>query len=194
LPVALYLKRRKSILVRHIQCSFLLTIFYRYSNNSDHVQPNEESLAALLHELTVGECMGEFAANIVRARFIPSWRQHIWFSKKTLKLCSCVGLTSTMIWVCVAETGFLSLRMRVFPSVKLSLLLSLYKAFISPFLRLQPSFFCPLSWEIPFPLLYLSIYNDCLVGLLVGKWFLSIISFKFLCLLFTRTTIVLTSS
>lgn len=56
--------------------------------------------------------------------------------KKTLKLCSCVGLTSIMIWVCVAETGFLSLRMRVFPSVKLSLLLSLYEALIAPFLRL----------------------------------------------------------
>lgn len=134
-------------------------------------------MAALLQERTVVECMGEFSANIFRARFIPSWRQHIWFSKKTLKLCSCVGLTSTMIWVCVAETGFLSLRMRVFPSVKLSLLLSLYKAFISPFLRLQPSFFCPLSWEIPFPLLYLSIYNDCLVGLLVGKWFPSFDNF-----------------
>lgn len=133
-----------------------------------------------------------------RISFVPDLYHHgvsiFGSQKKTLKLCSCVGLTSTMIWVCVAETGFLSLRMRVFPSVKLSLLLSLYKAFISPFLRLQPSFFCPLSWEIPFPLLYLSIYHDCLVGLLVGKWFLSIISFKFLCLLFTRTTIVLTSS
>lgn len=137
---------------------FIYHFFYRYSNNRDHVQPNEESLAALLQELTVVECMGEFSANIFRARFIPSWRQHIWFSKKTLKLCSCVWLTSTMIWVCVAETGFLSIRMRVFPSVKLSLLLSLYKALITPFLRLQPSFFCPLSWEILFPRLTLSVH------------------------------------
>ena len=64
---------------------FIYHFFYRYSNNRDHVQPNEESLAALLRELTVGECMGEFAANIFRARFIPSWREHIWFSKKNFK-------------------------------------------------------------------------------------------------------------
>ena len=118
---------------------------------------------------------GNVWESLRRISFVPDLYHHgvstFGSQKKTLKLCSCVGSTSTMIWVCVAETGFLSLRMRVFPSVKLSLLLSLYKALISPFLRLQPPFFCPLSWEI-----------------------LSIISFKFLCLLFTSTTIVLTSS
>lgn len=148
---------------------FYLSFFYRYSNNRDHVQPNEESLAALLRE------SGNVWESLRRISFVPDLYHHgvstFGSQKKTLKLCSCVGSTSTMIWVCVAETGFLSLRMRVFPSVKLSLLLSLYKALISPFLRLQPSFFCPLSWEI-----------------------LSIISFKFLCLLFTSTTIVLTCS